>query len=185
MDWITVIAVAFGLALDAFAVSVGTGVALGRVRPVQIFRMAGAFGLFQFAMPLLGWLAGTTVQSHIAAFDHWVAFGLLALIGGKMIYEGCKPLEARKKGDPTRGLTLIVLAVATSIDALAVGLGMAFVGSEILLPAVIIGVVAAGLSVAGLKLGKLIGSRFSHRIEIVGGLVLLGIGVRILAQDLA
>ena len=132
MDWMTVIAVAVGLALDAFAISVGTGVALGRVSPAQTFRMAGAFGLFQFAMPLLGWLAGTTVQTYIAAFDHWVAFGVLALIGGKMVYEGCKPLEERKKGDPTRGLTLLLLAVATSIDALAVGLSMAMVGARIL-----------------------------------------------------
>ncbi len=185
MDLIVIIAIAVGLALDTFAISVGTGVVLGRATAWQTFRMAGAFGLFQFAMPLLGWLAGTTVQSYIAAFDHWVAFGLLALVGGKMVFEGCKPLEERRKGDPTRGLTLLVLALATSIDALAVGLGMAMVGAEILLPAVIIGVVTAGLSAAGLRLGKIIGSRFSHRIEIVGGLVLIGIGVRILAQGLA
>ncbi len=185
MDYFAITMIAFVVALDAFAVSVGTGVSLGRASVAQTLRMAGAFGLFQAMMLVLGWWAGRMAKPIISGCDHWIAFALLVLIGGKMIYESLKPPQGRKKIDPTRGYMLIVLAIATSIDALAVGLSLAMVGAAILVPAVVVGVLTAGMSALGIQIGRRLGARFSHRIEIVGGLLLIGIGVRILAQHLA
>ena len=185
MDFPSVIMIAFGLAMDAFAVSVGTGMALGKVTFRQIFRMSFHFGLFQFLMPVIGWLAGRGIHGYVDAFDHWAAFGLLALVGGKMIWEGVRADKVRKRGDPTRGVTLIVLSLATSIDALAVGLSLAMIKVLILYPAVIIGIVAAVLSAIGINLGRRVGRRFSHGVEILGGFILIGIGVKILIEHMA
>ena len=185
MDLPVVFLIALGLAMDAFAVSVGAGMALGKVTFRQIFRMSFHFGLFQFLMPVIGWLAGRGIHGYVAAFDHWAAFGLLALVGGKMIWEGVRADKVRKRGDPTRGVTLIILSVATSIDALAVGASLAMIYVHILYPAIVIGVVAALLSAAGVNLGRFVGARFSHGVEILGGLILIGIGVKILVEHLA
>jgi putative Mn2+ efflux pump MntP len=184
LDFISIILIAFGLALDAFAVSVGAGIALGKVTFKQAFRMSFHFGLFQFLMPVIGWLAGRSVRDLIAGPDHWVAFGLLAFVGGKMIWEGLHRCEGEKRGDPTRGATLILLSFATSIDALAVGLSLAFISVAILYPAVVIGLVAAALTALGINLGKKIGERFSHGVEVLGGIVLIGIGAKILLEHL-
>jgi putative Mn2+ efflux pump MntP len=258
MNLLVVIGIAVGLAMDAFAVAVGTSVSLGRVSGRQVFRFGFHFGLFQAGMPLLGWLAGRGVQGYIAGWDHWVAFGLLAFIGGKAIADAlrrdraaapsaesssecapddrasvvgrappCPPQprsggrdasrtdsgappalrraadlrspsgrppyipEAPRSGparapDPTRGLTLLMLSVATSIDALAVGLSLGMLRVAIWYPALIIGLVTAALTIVGMRLGSrlatLLGARFSRVTEIVGGLVLIGIGVKILLQ---
>lgn len=182
MDFLTILFIAVGLALDAFAVSVGIGLGLEKVTGRHSFRVAFHFGLFQFMMPIIGWFAGRTLTGWLEGIDHWVAFGLLALIGGKMIWEALKHEEERAKGDPTRGMTLIILAVATSIDALAVGLSLALIHTPILYPSVIISIVAALFSVIGINIGKLVGSRFSHGVEGLGGLILIGIGVKILVQ---
>lgn len=184
MDWPTILGLAVGLAMDALAVAIGTGLLLVRPSPRQALRLGFHFGLFQFLMPVLGWGAGRTVEAYIRAFDHWVAFALLAFVGGKMLWEARGHEEEARRGDPTRGWTLVVLSVATSIDALAVGLSMAFLQVSVWLPSVVIGLVAFVVTVAGVALGGRIGARVGRWPAVVGGLVLLGIGARILAEHL-
>jgi putative Mn2+ efflux pump MntP len=186
MSQLTLAGIALGLAMDAFAVSIAVGLSLQRVGARQTFRLAWHFGLFQALMPVLGWIAGLTVADLISAVDHWVAFGLLLAIGGRMLYgslrEGTAPEVAR---DPTKGASLVVLSVATSIDALAVGLSLAFLRVDIWYPAAVIGVVAGALTTVGLQLGGRFGSWFGRRMETVGGVVLVLIGARILVEHLA
>ena len=184
MSWGNVIAVALGLAMDAFAVSVASGMVLKVLTTRCVFRMAFHFGLFQFLMPVVGWAAGRAVAGYIEAYDHWVAFGLLGFVGGKMLWEAWRDREGRPRGDPTRGLMLVTLSVATSIDALAVGLSMAFLGVSIWAPSLVIGVVCAALTVAGMHIGCRFGGRLGRWAEVAGGLILIAIGVRILLQHL-
>lgn len=186
MTFWVVFGIALGLAMDAFAVAIATAVVLGRVSQRQTFRLAFHFGLFQFLMPVIGWLAGTTVEVYIRDYDHWVAFGLLAAVGGKAIWESLQKEEeeAGDSSDPTKGVSLIVLSIATSIDALAVGLSFSLLVESIWYPSVVIGLVAAGMTFLGLRLGARLGERFGKRMELAGGLVLLGIGIKILAEHL-
>ena len=171
------------LAMDAFAVALGAGLTLERLTGRHLFRLSFHFGLFQALMPVVGWLAGLSVQQWIANYDHWLAFGLLAFIGGKMIWEAFKEEKALEDPkDPTRGLTLVLLSVATSIDALAVGLTMGMLGTDIWLPALIIGLVAGAFTMAGMLLGRRIGALWGPRVEVLGGLVLCGIGLKILLE---
>lgn len=172
--------------MDAFAVAVATGIVLETVSGRQTFRLAWHFGLFQFLMPVIGWRLGLSVEGFLAGYSPWLAFGLLAFLGGKMIREAMKEEgESRDGLDPTRGASLVVLSVATSIDALAAGLSLGVLRVGILYPAVVIGVVACALTAAGLHLGRRIGETSGRRMEIAGGLVLIGIGVRILFRHLA
>lgn len=177
-----ILLLALALAMDAFAVACATGVGLRRVSGRQTFRLAFHFGLFQALMPVLGWVLGATVREHIERWDHWIAFGLLAFIGLRMIREALGHVEGAPRVDPTRGWSLVVLSVATSIDALAVGLSLAMLGVAIGLPAVVIGVVCLVLTAVGLHLGRLAANaaRISLAAEILGGLTLLAIGLRIL-----
>jgi manganese efflux pump family protein len=185
MGWITLIGIAVALAMDAFAVAIAAGLQLRPLTGGQVFRLSFCFGLFQAVMPILGWLAGTTVQRHIAAYDHWVAFALLGFIGGKMIYESLHHGEAERAGaDPTRGWTLIVLSFATSIDALAVGLSLALLEVGVWVPSLVIGLVCAGFTATGMLIGWRVGQAWSRRVELVGGLVLIGIGVKIVIEHL-
>ncbi len=177
--------IAIGVAMDAFAVSLGigcTGCLNGR-RP--FFRIAFHFGLFQAMMPVLGWLAGTTIAHLISSVDHWIALVLLAFVGIRMIRSGLGHEAHSQAQDPSRGGMLIVLCVATSIDAFAVGLSFAMLRVEILLPVIVIGVVTGGLSLVGLLAGKRLGEAFGKRMEILGGIILLAIGLRILFTHLA
>jgi putative Mn2+ efflux pump MntP len=176
--------IALGLAMDAFAVSIAVGLVLERVSYRHLFRLAFHFGLFQFAMPVLGWMAGGTFASYLSAFDHWVAFGLLASIGGRMLWESRYEHRSFAGADPTRGWILIALSVATSIDALAVGLSLAMLGVSIWTPAVIIGLVAAAMSAVGGAFGSRLGKRWERRAEAVGGLLLIGIGLHVLFSHL-
>ncbi len=187
MSLFVLLGVAFGLAMDAFAVAIASSVLLGKVSGRQTFRLAFHFGLFQFLMPVIGWLAGSTVEAQIRDYDHWVAFGLLAVVGGRAIWGALFPGDDDdvESGDPTKGLSLIVLSVATSIDALAVGISFSLLVSNIIYPALIIGVVAAGMTVLGLRLGERLGARFGRKMEFVGGLVLVLIGVKILVEHLS
>lgn len=186
MDALTLLGIAVGLAMDAFAVAVATGVVLGDVSGRQTFRLSFHFGLFQFLMPLVGWQAGLSVVEYLGGFDHWLAFGLLAVIGGKMIFESFRGEEAeRPASDPTRGVSLVLLSVATSLDALAVGLSLGVLRTRIWVPAVVIGLVAGGLTAAGMHLGRPLGIRFGRKMEIAGGLVLVGIGFKILLGHLS
>jgi putative Mn2+ efflux pump MntP len=167
--------------MDAFAVAIATGIVLGTVSPRQTFRLAWHFGLFQFLMPVVGWMAGLSVERFLSAYDHWLAFGLLAGLGGKMIYEATTREGREEAGrDPTRGVSLVVLSVATSVDALAVGLSLGVLRVGIWYPAVVIGIVACLLTAAGLHLGRRIGETAGRRMEVVGGAILVGIGVKIL-----
>jgi len=186
MSLLAILGIAVGLAMDAFAVSLGIGLKQCQVSPRTTLRLAWHFGLFQFFMPILGWLAGLTFARWITGIDHWIAFGLLAAIGGKMIYEALwGDEEKRAATDATRGFSLVVLSVATSIDALAVGLSLALIGVQIWYPAVIIGVVAFAFTAVGLHIGRRFGALLGKRMEIVGGLILIGIGVRILVEHLS
>jgi putative Mn2+ efflux pump MntP len=182
---LTLLGIAVGLAMDAFAVALAAGVTLQRVTARHTFRLAWHFGLFQFLMPVIGWLAGLSVAERIAALDHWVAFGLLALIGTKMIWEAIRGDQTPHVAqDPTRGLTLVVLSVATSIDALAVGLSLAFLQVSIWYPALVIGLVAGALTTAGIHLGKRLGTLVGRRVGALGGVILLLIGLKILVEHL-
>lgn len=182
---LTLIGIAIGLAMDAFAVAIGAGLTLQRVDARQTFRLAWHFGLFQALMPIIGWLAGLTVADWISPVDHWIAFGLLTVIGGKMIWESLAHADGeRERADPTRGWSLILLSIATSIDALAVGLSLALLDVSIWYPAVVIGLVAGGFTAVGLHLGKRFGALLGRRMEVVGGVILIGIGVRILVEHL-
>jgi len=182
MDWLTLIGIAMALAMDAFAVALGAGLTLSPLSGRHLFRLGFHFGLFQALMPILGWLAGMTVQHWIAAYDHWIAFGLLGFVGGKMIWEAFKEEEGEDATDPTRGLTLVMLSIATSIDALAVGLSLAMLGISIWVPSLVIGLVAGAFTVAGMLLGRRLGAMWGRGVEVFGGLVLCGIGIKILLE---
>jgi len=186
MTTLTLIGIAIGLAMDAFAVSIAAGLTLKTVDARQTFRLAWHFGLFQALMPIIGWLAGLSIEHWIAPVDHWIAFGLLAAIGGKMIYEALKDADDDevRRGDPTKGWSLVLLSIATSIDALAVGLSLALLGVSIWWPAIVIGLVAGAFTVVGMQLGKRFGALLGRRMEVIGGIVLIAIGVKILFEHL-
>jgi len=181
MGNIELITIAIALAMDAFAVAIATGVSLKCVSPRQTFRLSWHFGLFQALMPILGWYLGGTVSSYIEAYDHWIAFGLLGYIGYKMIREAFED-EEECQSDPTKGMSLVVLSVATSIDALAVGLSLSMLGISVWWPSLIIGIVATLFTIAGLQLGKTAAKAhsISKYAELLGGTVLICIGLKIL-----
>ena len=185
MHTLTLLGTAFALAMDAFAVSIASGVSLKKVSLRQTFRLSFHFGFFQALMPVIGWSGGLTVRSLIEQYDHWIAFLLLALVGGHMIRESFhSEKDTKEKNDPTRGLTLIILSIATSIDALAVGLSLSILNISIWVPALVIGIVAAIATGVGLHIGKKVGtaSHVGQYAELVGGTVLLLIGIRILYE---
>ena len=184
MGLLEILLIAVGLALDAFAVSVVAGTTRLARAPRSIFRLSFHFGLFQFLMPVLGWYCGSTVAHLISAWDHWVALGLLSLVGGRMIRSGLERNMDSFSSDPSRGLTMVMLSVATSIDALAVGLSLAMLRVNVWYPAAVIGLVTAGLSVTGLLAGERLGVRFGKRMEVLGGIILILIGLRIVVSHL-
>jgi putative Mn2+ efflux pump MntP len=186
MNLFLVIPVALALAMDAFAVSVGLSVLTEGLKKSQSLRLAVFFGFFQFLMPLVGWLAGQGFLDYIRDVDHWVAFGLLLFIGGKMLVESFRNQGMTKKmsGDPSKGMTLILLSVATSIDAFAVGLSFAAIQQKILYPSIIIGIVAFLMTFLGTKIGPVIGRIAGQRAEFLGGLILIFIGIKILTEHL-
>lgn len=182
IELLTIIAIAIGLAMDAFAVSIVSGAAYRQLHVKHVLRIALFFGGFQAFMPLIGSLAGLTLKEYIADYDHWIAFGLLTAVGGKMIYESFKIKEAEKKFDPTNLITLLALSVATSIDALAVGITLSLIAKSIIVAVIIIGAVTFVLSYIGVAIGKRFGHFFESKIEVLGGVILIGIGVKILVE---
>lgn len=173
--------IALALSIDAFAVSMAAAAA-GRVYGIRsVFRLSFHFGLFQFLMPIIGWAAGATLEPLIASFDHWIAFLLLMIVGVRMLIptDGSKAMQL---DDPSRGLLLVTLATATSIDALAVGLSLAMLKVSVWLPSVIIGVVAAAMSLVGIYLGSRMQVRLGRKAEILGGIILIFIAVRIVVE---
>lgn len=183
MSLLDILFLAVGLAMDAFAVSIGVAIQ-GHVKGLRpAFRLWFHFGLFQFLMPVTGWYLGIRLAQAIEAFDHWVAFILLAYVGGKMILSGLRGERNQTSpapSDPTRGWSLVGLSVATSIDALAVGFSLAMLQVNIWYPSVVIGLVTALLSFIGVELGNRLGRKIGHRAEIMGGAFLVLIGLRIL-----
>jgi putative Mn2+ efflux pump MntP len=184
MNTISIIFIAVGLAMDAFAVSIASGMAIHRVRARHALTLALWFGSFQAIMPVLGWLAGWQMKAQIEKFDHWIAFGLLFFIGAKMIYESFKLETLEDDYDPTHPRVAVVLAVATSIDALAVGVSLAALSVPIVVPVIVIGLTAFAFSFVGVWLGEHFGHLCEKKIEVLGGIILIGIGVKILVTHL-
>ena len=182
MDLITILFIAFGLAMDAFAVSIANGITIKQQRMNNALKIGLFFGSFQALMPLIGWLAGLRLRDFISGFDHWVAFGLLSLIGGKMIYESMKIGPNDNEIKSLNVFVLLVLSIATSIDALAVGLSFAFLKISIATPIIVIGIVTFMLSFLGVLVGNKLGHFFENKMEILGGLILIGIGIKILIE---
>ncbi len=184
MSFLEIMIISVGLAMDAFAVSIGSGT-LASMRDMRSkLRLAFHFGLFQFMMPVIGWFLGSTVQSYVEQYDHWIAFALLSYIGIKMIRESFGSDHASRQ-NPSKGKNLIILSVATSIDALAVGFTLAMLDVTIWYPGIIIGIVTALLSITGIQLGEKLGIKFGKKMELLGGLVLIGIGIKILIEHLS
>ena len=185
MKILTILFIAVGLAMDAFAVAVVTGSVYKEFKVKHALRMALFFGGFQAVMPIIGYLAGLGLKNCIEAYDHWVAFALLCVVGGKMIYESFKIEAVERNRDPSNLLVLLALSVATSIDALAVGITLSLLKMPILLAVAIIGMVTFILSYCGVSLGKRFGHFFESKVEIVGGLILIAIGVKIVIEHLS
>lgn len=181
---------AIGLAMDCFAVSIASGIIMKSIRLRPMLSMAFAFGFFQALMPLLGWIGASFFSHLIEDWDHWIAFAILVFLGGRMVCESFKDEECRHEFDPTNLNVLLTLAVATSIDALAVGISFAFVGtysiSTILPPIGIIGLVSFVLSLAGLLFGICFGHGLARKLraELWGGIILIAIGTKILIEHL-
>lgn len=174
---ISMVAVALGC--DAFAVGLGTGVRF--CAPRQIFRLSFHFGFFQFMMPLVGWMLGRHVLNWARQVGPWIAFALLLAIGGKMLYEGLSAKDEETECiDPTRGMSLVMLSMATSIDALGVGFSLGVLGQGLLFSAVCIGITAGGMTWAAMKLGNKLSERFAHRMEIFGAGILILIAFKLL-----
>ena len=184
MDLITIIIVALGLAMDAFAVAVASGLAIKKLQIGYALRIAIFFGAFQAIMPVVGWLAGLGLRDLISDFDHWIAFGLLSFIGAKMIYESFKLGGHKKQIDPLSLGVLLMLSIATSIDALAVGVTFGFLNVAIVWPIIIIGLITLATSFVGVYVGDKFGHIFESKIELVAGLVLIAIGLKILLEHL-
>lgn len=184
MTFIETLLVSISMAMDAFAVCLAAGALQETQGPRPAFRLSFHFGLFQFVMPVIGWLAGETIEPYIRNYDHWIALALLAFVGGRMIYSALFSNGEESRTDPSRGWTLVLLSVAVSIDALAIGLSLGVLGILVWYPAIIIGLVTSLLSLVGLHVGRIFGEKLGKPVEVIGGLVLVGIGVRILLSHL-
>jgi putative Mn2+ efflux pump MntP len=188
----TVLLIGIGVSADAFAVSLARGLKIRQLHVSQALLIGGAFGVFQALMPIVGWLLGTAFSGLIQAFDHWVAFGLLALVGLKMLWEAVFSHEEADDGAPVpEGMDgiglheLLVLAVATSVDALAVGLSLALLDVNIWFTAAVIGIITFVLSTAAVFIGHRVGVRYQRPAEIIGGVILIGIGISIVVEHLS
>lgn len=184
MDIVTLLFIAVGLAMDAFSVAITDGITIKKVKLVNALKIALFFGVFQFGMLYIGNLLGSTFAKYIEAVDHWVAFILLLIIGGKMFIDAIKGEEEEAEENPLSFKTLTVLAIATSIDSLAVGVSIVTMTKSILFAASVVGIVAFLFSFAGVYIGNKCGDLFGRKAEIAGGIVLMGIGVKILIEHL-
>ena len=180
MDWLSILIIAVGLAMDAFAVSVSSGVVIKRMHVRHALLIAGFFGFFQGLMPFVGWHVGHMAGPFVAAVEHWVVFALLVAIGLKMIWEAVKLEEVERSFDPLNLYVLFLLSLATSLDALAVGVSLSLLDVAIARPVVLIGAVTFVMSFAGAYVGKVFGHLLERKMEIVGGLVLIAVGVKVL-----
>jgi putative Mn2+ efflux pump MntP len=180
---ISVLLIAIGLAMDSFSVSIAKGFTITKNDlSIEAFKTGFSFGLFQGGMPVIGWFLGLSVIDFISGFDHWIAFGLLSFIGLRMIYEAISK-ESKQVINSSSLKVLLVLSIATSIDALAVGLSLSFLGTSITTPAVVIGLITFSLSFLGIFIGKKFGTYF-EKIGVMGGVILIIIAIRILIEHL-
>lgn len=181
VDLIAIPLVAVGLSMDCLAVAIAGSISMQSTTLPQVLRLSFAFGLFQFGMLVGGWYAGQTVVDIVEAYDHWIAFGLLLLVGARMLWEAIRGEEERSRHtDITKGIPLLTLSIATSIDSLGVGLSLAFIESRVWLAALIVGSVCFLITAAGFYTGRRIGGWLGRWADAIGGLVLIGIGARIL-----
>jgi putative Mn2+ efflux pump MntP len=185
MELFTIILIAIGLSFDTFAVSVSSGLILKKIDFLNATKIAITLAIFQAAMPLIGWLAGSEIKDYAADFDHWIAFGILGLLGGKMIYESFKNEPELRTFNPLDIRVMIGMAIATSIDALIVGFSFALLNYKIIISIGIIGVVTYIVAMLGMLFGKKIGARLGRRMEILGGVMLILIGLKILYEHLS
>ncbi|MFU0801066.1 MAG: manganese efflux pump MntP family protein [Xylanivirga thermophila] len=188
MNMLSLILIAIGLSMDAFAVAISNGISMKKVSIKDASRIAAFFGVFQAIMPMLGWAAGVGFKDYITNIDHWIAFILLTFIGGKMIYDAVKEdkLEAGEVDKSTNGRLsvkmLFLLAIATSIDAMAVGISFAFLDVPIINSSLMIGIITFFISFAGVFIGAECGNLFQKKAEVMGGFILMIIGFKILAE---
>jgi putative Mn2+ efflux pump MntP len=180
MDALTLIGTAFALAMDAFAVAIAVAVSLRDHNMRHVFRLSWHFGLFQAIMPIGGWFIGEAVVTYTGSLGNWIACAILTILGGKMIWESFHEEEIVRDFDPTRGMSLVVLSVATSLDALAVGVSLALLNVSVWFPAAVIGIVALAMTALGMALGKRAGLYLGEWAERFGGAVLILIGLKIL-----
>lgn len=185
MNSFTTVLIAFGLAADAFAVSISSGIKIKALRINHSLLIATFFGCFQAFMPLAGWLVGRGLEDLISNVDHWIAFSLLTLVGCRMIYEASHENPNQQELDPLNTYVLLTLAIATSIDALVAGISFALLENYIATLVIAIGTITFLLSFIGVFIGNKFGSYFSSKIEIVGGFILIGIGTKILIEHLS
>lgn len=185
MNFLTLLLIAIGLSFDSFAVSVCSGLSMCRksIRFLDTFKIAFFLAIFQAFMPVIGWYLGSTVKGYIDHVDHWIAFGLLSILGIKMILEGRK-VKGKRIKNPTRLRILIPMSLATSIDALAVGITFAFLVESMLVPALVIGFVTLTLAFLGLYMGRKLGVKLAGKAEVFGGIILIGIGLKIVLEHL-
>jgi len=184
MGILSIFIIAVALGMDAFSVAIGIGAGSRKLNLRPVFRLSFHFGLFQFFMPIIGWAAGRSIAGYIGEYDHWLAFGLLAFVGLKMIKESFSPEEEGAKLDATRGWTLVILSIATSIDALAVGLSFAFLNIGIYSASFVIGIVCFLMTAGGMFFGHRLGRLVGKRAETAGGLVLIAIGIKIICEHI-
>jgi manganese efflux pump family protein len=180
MDFITISLVALGLTFDSLAVSISTGLVVSHIRFSMAFKIAFIFAVFQGLMPALGWLMGFQIKGFMDEYDHWIAFILLSAIGAKMIHESFS--KENKIFDPTRNIIILGLAFATSIDAFVVGITFAFIEMNIILAVFVIGTLTFLVSMTGILIGKKARNLGSKKVELFGGLILIGIGIKILLE---
>jgi putative Mn2+ efflux pump MntP len=179
---LTTVVLAFSMSADAFAAALGKGAALQRPRLREALRTGVVFGIIEAITPVMGWAAGLAASSYITAIDHWIAFGLLAAIGGKMIWESARPSDGRHKPERHSLKILVATAIGTSIDAMAVGVTLAFIDGDIVATALAIGCATFWMATAGILIGRFIGEKFGRIAEAIGGLGLIVIGAKILIE---
>lgn len=184
MTLLTIILLAFALAMDAFAVSIASGIAIKDLKIKHSLIIAAWFGIFQAIMPLLGWIGGLKLQRFISGIDHWVVFGLLLFIGAKMIYEAYRIESVEDRSNPMDVSVLFILSIATSIDALAAGFSFALLNVSVVSPVIIIGLITFIMSFIGVWIGNKGTHFFEKKMEIAAGIVLISIGIKVLLEHL-
>lgn len=184
MSFISIFLIALALSMDAFSVAMALGAAGRKVPSIAVIRLATAFGIFQFVMPILGWLLGKTVVSYISDYDHWIAFALLTIVGIRMIKEYFNKDKKERTKDPTKGWSLLMLSIATSIDALAVGVSFAFFDVNIYYASAVIGIVCFIITALGMIFGKKLSMLLGKKAVLLGGIVLIAIGIKIVIEHM-